>query len=157
MAKADAAETGVPISITSDISASLREAFASEALQPLCDAAGPRSLRTPHGRLQQQQRPHGPVVILAPWNVPSGTVVGKLVAALVAGCPVIVKPSEVAPSGLELFLRAIAGTSLPPGVLQWLHGGPDIGAALVADERVRVVQFTGSSEVGASVARACSG
>lgn len=156
MARADAAETGVPQTVTRMIDGSLREAFSREALKPLCEAAGSRTLRTAHGPMRQLRRPHGPAVILAPWNVPSGTVVGKVIAALVAGCPVIVKPSEVAPTGLELFLRAVNAAGLPPGVLQWLHGGSEVGAALVADGRVGAVHFTGSAEVGRAISKSCA-
>jgi len=156
MAKADAAETGVPISVTRMINSSLKDSFSVDALKPLCDAASPKSLRTAHGPLRLLRRPHGPALILAPWNVPSGTVVGKLIAALVAGCPVIVKPSEIAQTGLEIFLNAVQGAGLPPGVLQWLHGGPELGSLLVSDSRTSVVHFTGSSAVGQQVAKVCA-
>eukprot|EP00927_Polykrikos_kofoidii_P054141 TRINITY_DN48616_c0_g1_i1.p1 TRINITY_DN48616_c0_g1~~TRINITY_DN48616_c0_g1_i1.p1 ORF type:complete len:498 (-),score=89.93 TRINITY_DN48616_c0_g1_i1:101-1546(-) len=156
MSKADAAETGVPLKMTRMINGSLREAFSLEALGGLCEAAKPRILRTPQGPLNQFRRPQGPVLILAPWNVPSGSVVGKLIAALLAGCPVILKPSEVAPTGLDHFLRAVSSIGMPTGVLQWLHGGPEVGAKLVADDRIRVVQFTGSADVGRAVAQNCA-
>lgn len=148
MAQADSAETGVPISLTRMINGSLKGAFAAQALTPIAQALAPKGQRSASGSLRQVRRPHGPAVILAPWNVPSGTVVGKLVAALVAGCPVIVKPSEVAPRGLEKFLRAVShpNVGLPKGVLQWLHGGADVGAALVGDCRIGAIHFSGSAE-----------
>merc|ERR1711879_422309 len=72
------------------------------------------------------------------------------------GCPVIVKPSEIAPTGLEIFLTALTRAGLPPGVLQWLHGGADTGDALVNDSRIRVVHFTGSASTGKQIAQACA-
>ena len=48
-----------------------------------------------HGPVQVTRRAWGPVLILCPWNVPAGTVAPKVAAALAAGCPVILKPSEV--------------------------------------------------------------
>merc|ERR1711957_208454 len=72
-----------------------------------------------------------------------------------AGCPVIVKPSEVAPTGLGLFLSAINKAGLPPGVLQVLNGGPEIGEVLVNDGRVRAVSFVGSTDVGEKIASSC--
>jgi len=69
---------------------------------------------------------------------------------------VIVKPSEVAPTGLEIFLTAMLKAGFPHGVLQWLHGGAETGAALVNDARIRAVHFTGSTGVGRQIAQACA-
>lgn len=53
------------------------------------------SLAGVHGSIDVHRKPWGPVLILCPWNVPAGTVVPKIAAALAVGCPVILKPSEV--------------------------------------------------------------
>jgi len=156
MAAADASETGVPISVTRMIAGSLKEAFASDALHATCRDLGISELRTAHGPLRHVHKAFGPALIIAPWNVPSGTVAPKLIAALVAGCPVIVKPSEWAPTGLEIFLKAVCAAGLPPGALQWVHGGPEVGAALVSDARVGAVHFTGTLEAGRQVAVRCA-
>merc|ERR1712232_215936 len=119
--------------VTRMIDGSLSGAFSAEALAGPAEAMKPKDLQTNHGPLCQQRRAWGPVAIIAPWNVPSGTVLPKVIAALVAGCPVIVKPSEWAPTGLGMFLKAINSAGLPAGALQYLHGGADVGAALVND------------------------
>ena len=49
------------------------------------------------------RKPIGPALIVGPWNAPTFTVVGKVAAAFMAGCPVILKPSENAPSGCQIF------------------------------------------------------
>lgn len=74
-----------------------------------------------HGDIEVSRQPWGPAVILAPWNVPGGSVISKIAAALAAGCPVILKPSEWAPTALDRLGRAIHESGLPPGVFQVLH------------------------------------
>eukprot|EP00928_Gymnodinium_smaydae_P036495 TRINITY_DN25500_c0_g1_i1.p1 TRINITY_DN25500_c0_g1~~TRINITY_DN25500_c0_g1_i1.p1 ORF type:complete len:452 (-),score=91.03 TRINITY_DN25500_c0_g1_i1:132-1487(-) len=156
MALADARETGVPLGVTQMIDGSLKEAFSKDALKGFAAKLRVADRRTLHGTLRQVYKPHGPAVIIAPWNVPSGTVMPKVLAALLVGCPVIVKPSEVAPTGLELFLGAIAKVGLPAGALQCIQGGPEVGEKLVRDPRVGAVHFTGSADVGREVAAHCA-
>ncbi len=93
-------------------------------------------------------RPLGPVVCISPWNFPLAIFSGQIVAALAAGNTVLAKPAEQTPliafKAVELFYQA----GIPRSALQLLPGqGETIGAQLVADERVRGVMFTGSTEV----------
>lgn len=153
---ADASETGISIGLTRMINSSLKEMISPEQLKAAREVLEPRRLKTAHGTLTQARHPFGPLLVIAPWNVPSATVWPKVLAALLAGSTVIVKPSEWAPTGLDIFLRALNSVGLPPGVLQWLHGGPDVGRSMVEDARVAAVHFTGSREVGRAIARACA-
>ncbi|MGP7973438.1 trifunctional transcriptional regulator/proline dehydrogenase/L-glutamate gamma-semialdehyde dehydrogenase [Proteus mirabilis] len=93
-------------------------------------------------------RPLGPVVCISPWNFPLAIFSGQIAAALAAGNTVLAKPAEQTPliafKAVELFYQA----GIPRSALQLLPGqGETIGAQLVADERVRGVMFTGSTEV----------
>ena len=93
-------------------------------------------------------RPLGPVVCISPWNFPLAIFSGQIAAALAAGNTVLAKPAEQTPliafKAVELFYQA----GVPRSALQLLPGqGETIGAQLVADERVRGVMFTGSTEV----------
>lgn len=108
------------------------------------------------GKCQGVRAPWGPAVIIGPWNAPVSTVASKVAIALVVGCPVILKPSEWAPRGSDVFARAIHAANLPPGVFQLLHGAQSVGQQLVADPRVRCVNFTGSEAIGHQVASKCA-
>jgi len=98
----------------------------------------------------------GPTALIVPWNYPVYLCVMGLAPALMAGNPVVVKPSEFAPLALTRVLRHIA-EQLPPGVLNVVPGtGGEAGAALVAAPEIRKVLFTGGAESGRSVLRGAS-
>jgi RHH-type proline utilization regulon transcriptional repressor/proline dehydrogenase/delta 1-pyrroline-5-carboxylate dehydrogenase len=99
----------------------------------------------------------GPAVIIAPWNFPLAILTGLAVAALVAGNPVILKPSEQA-SRVGYFLQeALQAAGVPAGVANFLPGdGEEIGPVLVNDPRVSLIAFTGSKAVGLSIIEGAS-
>jgi len=99
----------------------------------------------------------GPAVIIAPWNFPLAILCGMAVAAIVAGNPVILKPSEQA-SRVGYFLQeALEAAGCPAGVSNFLPGdGEEIGPTLVNDPRVALIAFTGSKAVGLSIIRSAS-
>eukprot|EP00929_Paragymnodinium_shiwhaense_P012385 TRINITY_DN11949_c0_g1_i1.p1 TRINITY_DN11949_c0_g1~~TRINITY_DN11949_c0_g1_i1.p1 ORF type:complete len:490 (-),score=94.19 TRINITY_DN11949_c0_g1_i1:184-1653(-) len=157
MAVADSWANGIPLSFFEAVYPAMRDLFSRESLKALAASIRYPDGKTQHGALRQTLRPHGPALIIAPWNVPVPIVVPKVLAALLVGCPVIVKPSEVAPKGLQIFLKAVGtDAKLPNGILQWVHGGPEIGDILVNDHRLGTVNFTGSFSVGVKVALACA-
>jgi betaine-aldehyde dehydrogenase/5-carboxymethyl-2-hydroxymuconic-semialdehyde dehydrogenase len=100
----------------------------------------------------------GPAVIITPWNAPWLLATWKIAPALAAGNTVILKPAEWAPMSASLLADLAEEAGVPPGVLNVVQGiGEEIGAALVADRRVRRISFTGSPEtarhIGVSAAR----
>ncbi|HEY0825977.1 MAG TPA: aldehyde dehydrogenase family protein, partial [Ramlibacter sp.] len=100
-----------------------------------------------------QQVPVGVVACITPWNYPLHQVTGKVAPALLAGCTVVLKPSELAPSSAFLLAEAIAQAGLPPGVFNLVHGtGPEAGEALVTHPEVDMVSFTGSTRAGQRIA-----
>jgi acyl-CoA reductase-like NAD-dependent aldehyde dehydrogenase len=82
----------------------------------------------------------------------------KIAPALAAGCSVVVKPSPPA-TVLDWFIvaEAVEAAGIPPGVINWVPGGPDVGAYLVAHPRVDKVAFTGSTAAGRLIATVCAG
>ena len=99
------------------------------------------------------REPVGVVACITPWNYPLLQVVQKVGAALAAGCTVVLKPSEVAPLSAFAFAQAAHDVGLPAGVFNLVSGdGPTVGEALVADPRVDMVSFTGSTRAGRRVA-----
>jgi betaine-aldehyde dehydrogenase len=100
------------------------------------------------------KEPVGVVGCIVPWNYPLLLLAWKLAPALAAGNTTACKPSELTP--LSTLMLAPCFDQMPPGVVNLLAGGGDVGALLVADERVDCVAFTGSVETGKSIARACA-
>jgi len=100
-----------------------------------------------------QRVPYGVVGVLSPWNFPMLLALLDAVPALVAGCAVIVKPSELTPRFIEPLQATIAESCpiLASGVLQFVVGGPATGEAIV--DHVDTVCFTGSVRVGRLVAQ----
>ena len=99
-------------------------------------------------------RPLGPVVCISPWNFPLAIFTGQVAAALAAGNVVLAKPAEQTPLVAAMVVRMLHAAGVPAGALQLLPGtGDTVGAALVADARVRGVMFTGSTEVARLIAR----
>jgi alpha-ketoglutaric semialdehyde dehydrogenase len=97
------------------------------------------------------REPVGVVVAITPWNFPLNIPARKLGPALAAGNGVVFKPSEVTPLMGQRLVEALLEAGVPAGALALVHGGAAAGAALVADERVGAVTFTGSCAVGAAI------
>jgi acyl-CoA reductase-like NAD-dependent aldehyde dehydrogenase len=95
------------------------------------------------------RRPIGVVGAISPFNFPCNLVAHKIAPALAAGCPVVLKPASATPLSALLLAELEHEAGLPEGWLTVLVGpAAEIGDVLVADERVRMITFTGSSEVG---------
>jgi len=105
-----------------------------------------------------RRSPVGVVAAIVPWNYPVVLAMSKIAPALAAGCSVVVKPSPPA-TVLDWFIvaEAVEAAGIPPGVINWAPGGPDVGAYLVAHPRVDKVAFTGSTAAGRSIATVCAG
>ena len=106
--------------------------------------------------VQIYRQPWGPALLLVAWNAPSAFMAHKGSSSLAAGCPTILKPTEWAPYGCDIFGEATAAAGLPAGAFQIVHGGPEIGAQLVADDRIKAVSFTGGVEGGRAIATTCA-
>jgi acyl-CoA reductase-like NAD-dependent aldehyde dehydrogenase len=103
------------------------------------------------GRLVRRQVPYGVVAAVTPWNAPVILAMLKIAPALCAGNAVVVKPSPLSPLAVTAVLESMAA-ALPAGLLSVVHGGPDVGAALVSHVLVRKVAFTGGDVTGRAIA-----
>jgi acyl-CoA reductase-like NAD-dependent aldehyde dehydrogenase len=104
------------------------------------------------------REPVGVVAAITPWNYPLHQVIAKVFPALLTGCTVVLKPSEMAPSAALLLADVFAEAGLPAGAFNVVVGtGPEVGAALAAHDDVDMVSFTGSTAAGSAVARAAAG
>jgi aldehyde dehydrogenase (NAD+) len=110
----------------------------------------------PGHRLMEQWLPMGPCAVITAFNFPVAVWSWNAALALVAGDPVIWKPSDKTPLTAlacdALLARAAADVGAPAGLNQLVQGGPDVGAALAAHEGVAIVSATGSTRMGRAVA-----
>jgi acyl-CoA reductase-like NAD-dependent aldehyde dehydrogenase len=102
------------------------------------------------------KRPVGVVGAVVPWNMPQFLTVTKVVPALLAGCAVVLKPAPESALDAQLLAEMVAAADFPPGVLNVVPGGRDVGEALVSHPGVDKVSFTGSTAAGRQVALACA-
>jgi aldehyde dehydrogenase (NAD+) len=102
-----------------------------------------------------RKEPIGVVGAIVPWNVPQGITFIKLAPALAAGCTVVLKPAPETVLDAFFMAEAAAAAGLPPGVLNVVPGGGDIGAHLVAHPGVDKISFTGSTVAGRAIAETC--
>jgi RHH-type transcriptional regulator, proline utilization regulon repressor / proline dehydrogenase / delta 1-pyrroline-5-carboxylate dehydrogenase len=96
--------------------------------------------------------PRGVGIVVAPWNFPLAILTGMATAAVVAGNPVIMKPSDQTPVIGSRLMHLLLEAGVPPGVVNLLTGpGSSVGAHLVAHPQVDFIAFTGSKEVGLQI------
>jgi aldehyde dehydrogenase (NAD+) len=101
--------------------------------------------------------PIGVCVLITPWNWPVNQLATKIGPALVAGCTMILKPSEMAPLSAQLFAEFIDEAGFPKGVFNMVHGtGPAIGNALTSHPEVDMISFTGSTRAGIQIAKSAA-
>ena len=107
------------------------------------------------GRLALIRRfPHGPVLGISPFNFPMNLVAHKVAPAIAVGAPIIVKPAPSTPLSALLLGEILSATDLPEGMWSVLPVDNADAPALVADERLPVVSFTGSDKVGYEIQKA---
>ncbi|MGG1480606.1 NAD-dependent succinate-semialdehyde dehydrogenase [Bacillus smithii] len=100
-------------------------------------------------RILVLKQPVGVVAAITPWNFPAAMITRKVAPALAAGCTVVVKPAEQTPLTAFKLAELAEKAGIPKGVLNIITGNPqEIGETWLADERVRKITFTGSTEVG---------
>ncbi|CAA9389229.1 MAG: Succinate-semialdehyde dehydrogenase [NAD(P)+] [uncultured Nocardioides sp.] len=111
-----------------------------------------RWMSAPDGksRLLTAKRPVGPCLFVTPWNFPLAMGTRKIGPAIAAGCTMVVKPAQQTPLTMLKLAELLAEVGLPAGVLNVVpttSAGPVV-SALMADDRLRKVSFTGSTVIG---------
>lgn len=111
----------------------------------------------PDGRAESVVRkdPVGPCVLIAPWNFPINLMVVKLAPALLAGNTVVMKPAPSTSLSIRFLVEACEAAGVPPGVVNLVTGGSDVGDRLVRHPLAAKVAFTGSTPVGRRIAAVC--
>jgi len=102
------------------------------------------------GRLLTMRQPVGPCLLITPWNFPLAMGTRKIGPAIAAGCTMVVKPAQQTPLSMLAFAKILEEAGLPAGVLNVVTASSSGStmAPLIADQRLRKLSFTGSTEVG---------
>lgn len=106
----------------------------------------------PGVEISSVREPVGVVALITPWNFPLAIPTWKLAPALICGNTVVIKPATDASLNAAALVRILAEAGLPDGVVNMVTGsGGTVGDAMVTDERVKAVSFTGSTPVGLGI------
>ncbi len=98
--------------------------------------------------------PIGVCVLITPWNWPINQIVCKVGPALITGCTMVLKPSEMAPLSAQLFAEMVEEAGFPKGVFNMIHGtGASVGDTLTSHPEVDMISFTGSTRAGIQIAK----
>lgn len=125
--------------------------FAEQARRPSGELLPPEISNRRHLTLVQ---PMGVALCLTPWNFPISIQARKIAPALAAGCTTVSRASEKAPLAVIEMFRCLEEAGLPPGVANLIQGpAGETTGAMLAHPAVRVVSFTGSTEVGRAIMR----
>ncbi|MGZ5828743.1 MAG: NAD-dependent succinate-semialdehyde dehydrogenase [Xanthobacteraceae bacterium] len=106
-------------------------------------------------RIVAQHKPAGVAVLVTPWNFPAAMATRKIGPALAAGCTVVLKPASDTPLTMLALMPALEEAGVPPGVCNVIpsRSSGKVVSTMLHDPRVRVVSFTGSTEVGRKLLR----
>jgi len=103
------------------------------------------------------RQPLGVCGFITPWNFPMAIPSWKSMPALICGNTVVIKPATDTPLSVVNFVKICHEEGIPPGVINMVTGsGGSVGQPLIKDDRVRVISFTGSTEVGRKVSESCA-
>ena len=103
------------------------------------------------------RQPVGVCAFVTPWNFPMAIPAWKSMAALIAGNTIVIKPATDTPASVVALARVFEEAGLPPGVFNVVMGsGGEVGDPLVQHPDVKVVSYTGSTEVGRRISQACA-
>ncbi len=111
---------------------------------------------SPNFLVYTEREPIGVVGAIIPWNSPLALLTWKLAPLLAAGCTVVVKPSDITPVTALMLAERTAEAGFPPGVINVVTGGAEVGAAITAHPDIDKITFTGGGATAKHVARAAA-
>ena len=157
MARAISMEMGAPIDMalndqvasgTSHITNFIHAAKEFQWIRPLGDG-------TPGAMIAME--PVGVVGLITPWNWPMNQVTLKVIPALLAGCTMVLKPSEESPLSSLLFAQILHDAGVPAGVFNLVNGdGMGVGSQMSTHPDIEMISFTGSTRAGRAISKAAA-
>ena len=157
MAEAISLEMGAPIDMARSSQAPCLPGHLKDALDAMDAIAWERPLgdHAPNDRLIME--PIGVVGLITPWNWPMNQVTLKVIPAMLAGCTMVLKPSEEAPLSSLLFAEFVHDAGVPAGVFNLVNGdGVGVGNQLSTHPDVAMISFTGSTRAGKAISAAAA-
>ncbi len=149
LARIMVAEQGKPLSEARgeiDYAASFVEFYAEESKRPNVEGV---TSHLADAEVEVWREPAGVAALITPWNFPAAMLTRKAAAALAAGCTIVAHPSAETPLSALALAELAARAGLPAGVFNVVTGdAPEIVGPWTDDPRVRVLSFTGSTEIG---------
>ncbi|AJQ97682.1 aldehyde dehydrogenase family protein [Gynuella sunshinyii] len=150
-------ETGKPLNGLNGVGAGMEVGGAAAWIHVNADVTLPVEVIQDNddARVEVHRKALGVVASITPWNWPLLIAAWHLTPALLAGNTVVIKPSPFTPITTARFVE-LANTVLPPGVLNLISGGPELGATLVEHPDVAKIVFTGSTTTGKHIMRSAA-
>lgn len=102
------------------------------------------------------KQPIGVVGLITPWNWTLNQIALKCIAAVLAGCTMVLKPSEITPQTAMIWTEVLHDAGVPAGVFNLVNGDASTGAALVAHPDVDLISFTGSTQAGIEITKSAA-
>ncbi len=156
MAEAISLEMGAPI----DFSLEEQVSSGSWHIEGFLEAARDFKFEHKHGSSRGARivkDPIGVVGMITPWNWPMNQVALKTIPAMIVGCTMVLKPSEIAPLSSLLFAEIVDKAGFPPGVFNLVNGdGAGVGSQLSVHPDVDMISFTGSTRAGIAISKAAA-
>ncbi len=154
MAKAISTEMGAPI----DMAIEQQVGAGARHIETFIDSFLHFSFQTDlvkgHKDSALQYEPVGVVGLITPWNWPMNQITLKVIPAMLAGCTMVLKPSEIAPLSALLFADIIDQAGVPKGVFNLVNGdGAGVGTCLSGHRDIAMISFTGSTRAGKAISK----
>jgi len=157
LAAAISNEMGAPISMSRADQAECLPWHLGNFVKAFDEVEWIRPLREGDTNTMITQEPIGVVGLITPWNWPMNQVTLKVIPALLAGCTIVLKPSEEAPLSSMVFAELIHDAGIPAGVFNLVNGdGAGVGSQLSNHPDVAMISFTGSTRAGRAISIAAA-
>ena len=154
MAEAISTEMGAPIKMATNDQVTAGSKHMKNFIAAMKNFKFEQPLRSDTPDEQMIYEPIGVCGLITPWNWPMNQVTLKVIPAILTGCTMILKPSEIAPMSSLLFAEMIDEIGFPPGIFNLVNGdGPTVGEAMSAHPDIDMMSFTGSTRAGIAVSK----
>ncbi len=154
MGEAISMEMGAPMRLANNRQVTAGLNHMKAFLRAMKDFKFEHSLRPDTPDEQMIYEPIGVCGLITPWNWPMNQVTLKVIPAILTGCTMILKPSEIAPMSSMLFAEWMDEVGCPAGVFNLVNGdGPTVGEAMSAHPDIDMMSFTGSTRAGIAVSK----
>ncbi|MEX2408575.1 MAG: aldehyde dehydrogenase family protein [Rhodovibrionaceae bacterium] len=154
MAETISREMGAPIDMAKTQQAPAGSGHIKNFLKAVKNFEFERKLgdHAPNDRILYE--PAGVCALITPWNWPMNQVTLKVIPALLTGCTMVLKPTEIAPLNALLFAEFLDEAGVPAGVFNLVNGdGPGVGTQLSGHPEIDMVSFTGSARAGIAISK----